>query len=491
MILFNKKKKRLWPYFILVFFLLLIAAGFWTYRWLINLDPIEIWNNQTVRNYIDKNIVGEEKKLVDLLPDLLGLNEPKNYLLLFLNNTELRPGGGFIGSYAVVNVNKGAVEILKVEGTEILDRNTPADWQPAAPSVLTDHLGVDKWYFRDSNWSPDFMESSKKGLEFYQGERGLSADKIDLVAGVTPTVLEKIMEIIGPVTIDGITFTAEDVTEKLEYEVEYGFVDKDLSPKERKQIMEPFAKMVSAKIKQTMLTNLNQYVDLASDLIEEKQIMFYSPQADLQKKLSELNLTGEVSPAVGDYLMWVDANLAALKTDLAIDRTLSYSFFKNEEGKLVARASMNYQHQGKFDWRTTRYRTYARVFVPEGSELISVEGAVKNDQSKLPGTVDMGTDLDRQWFGAFIAIEPGETGVLTFTYLLPESISKQIEDGLYTLFVQKQLGAVDHALTLHLNFDKTIRSASMAEEPDEWGNGSYVLKTDLRVDRSFSINLSS
>jgi hypothetical protein len=489
MLLHHKEKRRIWLYFLLAFFLLLLAGGIWVYKWIGNLDPVEVWNNRVVQNYINDNVVGEEKKLVDLLPEFLGLNEPKNYLLLFLNNTELRPGGGFIGSYAVVNANKGSVDILKVEGTETLDRNTPDDWQPMAPSTISEHLVVDQWYFRDSNWSPDFAESSKKGLEFYQGEKGLLAGDIDMVIGVTPTVLEKIMEITGPVTVNGITFSASDVTEKLEYEVEYGHAERGVSFYDRKQIMEPFAGALLAKIKPNLLINFDEYAGLAESLVKEKQIMFYSPDADLQEKLSALNLTGPVSSVPGDYLMWVDANLAALKTDWIMKRTLNYSFEKNKNGRYLATASMKYEHGGTFDWRTTRYRTYARVFVPKGAELVSAEGAMKTDSSNMPGAVDMGLELDKQWFGAFIAIEPGKTGTLTFKYLLPPAISEQIENGLYTLFVQKQLGTIQHALTLELNFDKTIRSATPGEEEKEWGDGVYNLQTDLKVDRELSVFL--
>ena len=65
---------------------------------------------------------------------ILGFEKPQTYLVLFLNNTELRPGGGFIGAYGIVTFNKGSVSIEKIEGTErlggyLVTSTAPAVWR--------------------------------------------------------------------------------------------------------------------------------------------------------------------------------------------------------------------------------------------------------------------------------------------------------------------------------------------------------------------------
>ena len=106
-----------------------------------------------------------------------------------------------------------------------------------------------KWFFRDANWSPDFSESAKKALELYKGEGGVSADQIDAVVGFTPTLLEQLMKVVGSVTVDGIKFTPENITEKLEYEVEYGYSERGLVFTERKKIMQPLFHALLAGLK--------------------------------------------------------------------------------------------------------------------------------------------------------------------------------------------------------------------------------------------------
>lgn len=453
--------------------LVLLAIGVVGYRWVKNLTPEKLLQSSFVQGEIKRQLGDENADLMKLLPRFLGFTKPMTYLFLFENNTELRPGGGFIGSYAVLKIEKGKTDLVVLEGTEKIDRNTPKDWKPEPPIQIKRHLGMGKWFFRDANWSPDFAESAKKALELYKGENGAEADNIDMVIAFTPTVLEKFMEKIGTVSVEGIDFTAKNVTEKLEWEVEYGYGEKGLAFHQRKDIMRPFFWALMQKLKLDALSHWADYFKLADELTREKQIMFYSKDAGWQKDLIARGWAGEVKIATStDYLLWVDANLASLKTDWVIERNLKYTLAQDKsfdvaqgkDGRLVATAEMTYNHGGVFDWRTSRYRTYARVFVPAGAELLSYEGAMKWDRTVGKGEVEQGSELGKKWFGAFIAIEPGKTGKLSFTYLLPETVSSQLKNSLYTILVQKQLGLINMGLTIEPKFGTTTSTVLQADK---------------------------
>ncbi len=466
--------------FCLIIVIVLVALGYFGYQWAKNLSVEDFLD----LSFVKEKIGDENQDLFQTVPRLLGFTKPMTYLLLFENNTELRPGGGFIGSYALVTVNKGNTEIIKFEGTENFDRNIPEDWRPSPPAPLKEHLGVSQWFFRDANWSPDFSVSAAKALELYIGQGGEKADEINAVIAITPTVLEEIVGLTGPMTVEGIKFTAENFTETLEYEVEYDYENKGKEFSERKSIMEPLMMKIMSMLKGDFILHFNEYLDLFASLAEEKQIMIYIVDGTLESIIEERGWSGEMTETTGDYLLWVDANLAALKTDYALDRELTYSISKNEAGEYLATAEMKYIHNGSFDWRTSRYRTYTRIFVPQGSELISVDGAMKWDRTTAPGAVDEGVELDRQWFGTFISIEPGKTGNLSFTYKLPEDLFSDE----YSLFVQKPLGTLNHKLTLDLNFGTNITTAKPAEEKENFGDKVYSYESDLRIDREFSIS---
>jgi len=468
-----------------IFFLTLIlgilffgGAVFAIFKIISNTPVGEFVQNNFVQEKIKESIPTEDiQSVVDFLPKFLGMEKPITYLILLQNNTEMRPGGGFIGSYAVVRVNKGTPEILIVDGVENLDRNTPDTWKPKPPQILTEELGVNRWYFRDSNWSPDYVDNVLRGLYYYEGEGGIEAKNIDAVIAFTPTVLEELLQKIGPVTVQGISFTEQNVVEQLEREVEYDYADKGIEFRERKQILKPFMEILVKEVIKDGFFHLTDYMNIFHTLAREKHILVYSKERDIQKMLDSIDWSGRMKQTKGDFLLWVDANLAALKTDHAIKRNITYAITPYGTSGYKAKVNMEYKHTGIFDWRTSRYRTFARVYVPKGSTFLSVYG-VKNGENVVKGV-----DGDKNWFGVFYTLEPGKTGVVSFEYLLPENVISMIQSGNYTLLAQKQLGTIAHGLTLDLNFGKTI-SRTVPESKNE---RVFSLTTDLKVDKEFAV----
>lgn len=482
----HQKKRKKWPYVLLVIAVLVGYAGFAAYRFLQNFSPQEFVKSEVVQDVIVSQIGEEYREVVKLAPQLLGFQEPKTYLVLFLNNTEMRPGGGFIGSYATIRISQGKVEVLKLEGTETIDNAANKTKLLPPPAILQEQLGVDRWYFRDSNWDPDFAKSAERALDFYLREDGVAAGEIDAVIAITPTVLEAVLTRIGPITVDGLSFNGENVTETLEYEVEYGYEDRGIRFENRKAIMKPFFLAILDRVQNDIFTNPIAYLEMTKSLIEQKHIMAYSTDPGLASIIQEFDADGTIRQTTSDYLMWNDANLAALKTDHALDRYFQYSVEPLPDGRYLAMAELLYDHTGGFDWRTTRYRSNTKLYVPEGAVLL--EASVL-DENRLATPIDAKTTraFGKEVFEAFHVIEPGKKGGLSFVYELPPRIAADIKTGTYTLDVQKQLGLPDLQLQLNIDFDRAVQSASPAEPQDRWGDDSYFHRTPLLTDRQFQV----
>src|ERR1051326_4021729 len=61
------------------------------------------------------------ESLLPVLPTLLGIGTPTNYLIEVLDSTELRPGGGFIGNYGVGTLSGGRLTAAHITDTYLLD----------------------------------------------------------------------------------------------------------------------------------------------------------------------------------------------------------------------------------------------------------------------------------------------------------------------------------------------------------------------------------
>ncbi len=442
-----------------------------------------------------RDTLTEVEPATKFLPALLGHGEDSRYLLFFMNNTELRPTGGFLGVYGLVTMRDAEIIELDTNDVYYLDGPSEALARPAPPEPIRKYIRIDKWYLRDANWSPDFPTSAQVMERFYMEEAAVIGEDtrpIDGIIAVTPEVAADILRIIGPITVQGKTFDADGFTDQLEFAVERDFVTEGIPFFARKDIIGVLMEEMIDRLSSLPLADLLSVVRSVGRNFDESQAMAWMKDRELQAYLLKKDWAGAMRPVTGDYLSVIDANLAALKSDPAIDRSIYYSVYPGVDGSYEARVDITYEHNGSFDWKTTRYRTYTRIYVPRGSELLSVEGAMIDDKlrdpARRPGAADTYEELDRTAFGAFISIEPGETRTLEFRYLLPPSVTRIIDAGDYRLTVEKQPGTTGHGLTLELDFGKKLTNAVPAEEPSEWGDEVYRYSTDLRIDREFTVD---
>ncbi|OIO51787.1 MAG: hypothetical protein AUJ19_03625 [Parcubacteria group bacterium CG1_02_58_44] len=431
----------------------------------------------------------------ELLPSLLGYPGPRRYLVFFQNNSELRPTGGFLGVYGLVEVMDGSLVSTTVDDVYALDGPSESTERPVPPEPIRRYINIDKWYLRDANWSPDFPTSAEVMERFFHEESvvvGSDPGELDGIVALTPELASDLLRIVGPVSVDGKTFTAENLVDQLEFEVERNYIAEGIPFHARKGIVGDLTDELLARLTALPLLDQLAVLEAVEANLAESQVLFWFHDSELERFVLDRDWGGRLSDTTGDYVSVIDANLASYKSDPVVLRTVGYSIRPSGD-RFEAAVSVTYDHHGQFDWKTTRYRTYARVYVPAGAELLGVDGAMYDDRLKdparRPGQVDVYSESGRTVLGAFISVEPKEKRTLTFRYLLPESVTDQIEAGEYSLYFEKQPGTVAYGLTLDLDFGKNLTSASPAEDPSEFGDSHFIYGTDLRLDRSFGIVL--
>jgi len=426
----------------------------------------------------------EASPLTRLLPPLLGYPNTARYLLILQNSDELRPTGGFVGTYGIVQTKDGDFERFETHDIYHLDMPVKDKIKIEPPKELKKYLGVNQWYMRDANWSPDWPTSAQKLEWFYKQENAAlpKPDEIssfDGVIAVTPELITELMKLTGTITVDKENYTPENFVDLLQYKVEKEYIQLGTPSWQRKEVIGEIARIMKERLLDLPLSQWPQMIKLISDNVSRKNILLYSNNPDIQKMIIENGWGGEIRHDWGDYLMVVDANMAALKTDAVIDRHISYSV-QEEKDKLVANLSLRYSHSGHFDWKTTRYRTYTRVYVPQGSRLVKATGFTEGD-------VSTGEEFGKTYFGGFLSVEPGQIGELSFAYELPQTILVNMQKYKnYRLIIQKQPGRQVNKLAVDLGFRNDIKSYSPANFYSTAADKSRLTATgDLKVDRSF------
>ena len=420
----------------------------------------------------------------EMLPKLAGYPSPANYLIVLQNSDELRPTGGFIGTYGILQVDSGEIERLDTHDIYHLDMPVKDKVNVAPPEPIKKYL-VDKWYMRDSNWSPDWSESAQKINWFYDLENS-KFPKPDInnfvgVIGITPEFVTDLLSFIGPLEVNGETYTKDNFVDLLQYKVEKGYVHLGVPSWHRKEEVGD----ILAKLKKELLSmptdKLSEIVNLVDNNLARKNILFYFDDLAIQEVSKNSNFAGEIKQTDSDFVMVVDANMGAYKTDAVMGKSIEYSLDQGING-LFAKLKINYSHRGSFDWKTTRYRSYTRIYVPKGSQLIKSWGGDKEQ-------VDVYDEGDKTVFAGFISIEPGKINNIYLEYKLPDRINIQaIAQKEYSLYFQKQAGAKIEELKLSLNFDNIIKSYKPTGFFVDNKEGEKIKwSADLETDREFKV----
>jgi hypothetical protein len=445
----------------------------------------KIENNKLLSPYSDsiKNLEGKLigvsdslSKIISLasiIPVLTGYPEPVSYLVILQNSNELRPTGGFIGTYGIIEVKSG--EITKLQTNDVYHLDMPAslnpDFKVEPPEAIKKYIGTDSWYMRDSNWSPDWTVSAKKIEWFYQQEMiaaGRSSEIIDFsgVIAINPRVITDLLYFVGPIEINGQVYNKDNFIEILQYEVEMAFKNKNISEWDRKSIINDILEEMKNRLYKLSADKWLELGNILNQNISRKNIFVYLKDDYNRQTSSSLNWDGEIENASLDYLMVVDANLAALKTDRVMAKSIKYYLDQEADNKFKVRVEIIYKNNGWIDWQTTRYRTFTRVYVPYNSAFVNVSGLTETVSSLI---YDNEISYPKTYWSGFIVVEPKEEKKVVFEYYLPTDISEEIiKNKKYSLYLQKQSGNTADKFEAELNFYSSVKSFN--------GEGSVEVK---------------
>lgn len=379
---------------------------------------------------------------IDLLPQLeqfLGVDHTKRYLVIFQNPNELRPTGGFIGSFALVDFDRGVMKIIDIPGGGSYDTNCCLNEHVISPEPL--HLIEPHWQFRDSNWFPDFPTSAQKIAWFYEKSGGPS---VDGVISLNATVIPELLKLTGPIDVPEFNreFTAENFILETQKIVEVEYDKTENKPKKLIGLLTPkLLDRLLALPKQQWLPAL----EILQSALETKDVQVYSNDPEIETAFEQVGWTGELHQTNGDYLMVVSSNIAGGKTSGVIETKINHRATIANDGTIIDQLEIIRTHHGSKGEQFTGVRNveYLRTYVPEGSELISVDGFAPPppelfqkpnadyvpdpdlvrltnliETDPLTGTATF-TESGKTVFGNWMQVDPGQTVTAHLAYRLP------------------------------------------------------------------------
>lgn len=453
----NNRKKRGWKFWIIFWsvstLLLFSWAIFWQYQ------------NKGIAGFLGfakpliKSLPMKEKTqeelfaALDIYNKITQSEKEQTFLILFQNNMEIRPGGGFIGAFGIMKVQGDKITHIDVHDTGVFDGRTESNVVPPFPMGRL--LNIKNWEMRDSNWYPDFPANAEKIEYFYHLEGG--EEEPDGIVAVSTELLPSFLEITGPITIDGYPgeYNSENAIMKLEYQVEKGFYEQGIDVGQRKYVMKDLASEILRRVADLSWTEKREFLKIIEKHLDEKDVMIYFKDDQLQDKIRSLGWSGEIKNVESDYLMMVDANLGAYKTDYYIKRSFEYKIDLSGEKPRVDLGILYENTAQSKDWMTTDYLTYLRVYVPEEAWFLE-------DNSGLERV--FGKEFGKKYIGVVLKVPVGTQKEVAFSYELPAEMAEN-----YSLLIQKQSGTMNtKGLVKIVGKDGNIKKQEIELDQDKY-----------------------
>jgi len=397
------------------------------------------------------------RPVIARLPSLAGAEgRRKKYLVLFQNDNELRPTGGFLTAYAVVFVENGKVTPEKSDDIYELDKKFRK--RIPIPPELGRYLTTEKyWHLRDMNINPDFKQSMDTFYKYYQIVPG-EPHNIDGIIALDTQFLVHLMEILGPVKVPGYgTFSAEidkscDCPQIIHVLSEIITRPTPYIRKNRKGILGPLMRAIIVKAYGAPKSQWPGLFQQFFTDIEAKHIQFYFMNQADEKAAALINATGQMQPRTGeDYFAVVDANLAGAKSNLYVKESMTQTIKPPVEGKIEKTVEITYKNPRRADncnleagllCLNSTLKDWNRIYLPAGAKLIKAQGYLeppKVHQAQGFTVVD-----------GFFILEPKSVAKLKLNYQVPYKDEKT-----YRLHIFKQAGIAQYPLLLNVNGNET------------------------------------
>jgi hypothetical protein len=166
------------------------------------------------------DVLDTADRALQVLPTMLGRDGPKNYLLVFQNNAELRATGGLPGAISVVSADDGELSLNR-QATAVDLGEAPEPVLPLTPAereIYGPQLGT---YFLDANFTPSFPRAAE--LMRARWEQTFD-ERVDGVIAVDPVAVSYLLGATGSVTVGPTRLTQANVVDNLVHQI-YALVD--------------------------------------------------------------------------------------------------------------------------------------------------------------------------------------------------------------------------------------------------------------------------
>jgi hypothetical protein len=316
---------------------------------------------------------------------ILGVGQPRDFLIQTVDRAEIRPTGGFTGQYSELALNGGRMGQLNLQNIGIVEENNPnpPNAGQSAPSAYRSWWPIADWGLRDSNLSADFPTSAQIAIDVYKRE---FQHQVDGVIVFSPFLISRVLEATGPIYISAYheTVTAQNLESKLHYyqldnngirkeEVVENQSNSDIA---RKLFTKRVSQALMDKVRHADVTNVLAIAQEMLQALQTRDLQVYVTNPQIENLLVKYNMAATIDRSTThDGLFVVQADVNANKGSQYVRTVMHDTVTLDANGGATHQFQMTlvYHMQDQVFGLDT-YHDYVRVYVPPNAKFLNGNG---------------------------------------------------------------------------------------------------------------------
>jgi len=425
--------------------------------------------------------------LLDWAPHIMGLTGPAHILLFDMDTDELRATGGFLGNYADLVMNGGALTSgVHLHDVYPLDcPNGSCPYRPVPEEYSWFKIAGANFGVRDANLNPDFPTAAGLAEHLYEEQGGPPAD---MVVAITPAVIEGILRALGPIAVPrfGVTVTADTLRDQIHYYHQNPQIAQRLGIS-ASTLGTSIAKVFDVLVAQEIFAKLGaltpqQQGALVKSLLSffsTKDIQLFTSNSRVEDLFKSMGIAGQVlQPATGDSVYLVDTNDGGSYANADIRESYSDRVTLDANGGATHALTVTYTYTVVAHpyVQVTAYQNLSRVIVPSAATRLAVTGPCAPVSTK---------QAYHQVIACQFSLTRGASKTISYSWSSPAVVTTG-ETPSYRLLVQRQAGTAHEAhITVAPPSGETLSSiggpGALAEGVFEWTQTPLTVDTSLAV----------
>jgi len=467
---------------------------------------------------------------------LLGIGQPRRFLIQTMDDGELRPGGGFTGQYGILQIQDGRITPPSLTDVTLLDYagNGTAIGRSTPPRYSWMNFG--NWGIRDSNLSSDFPTTARMTMQLFQDEGG---GPIDGDIAFTPALIAHILDVVGPIKVPAYneTITSQNLEEKLHYyQQDFSAIAREkqisgnYSHSGRKAFTSTLSKILLDRVRHLQPKQLMEVFKGALKDIQSHDLQIYFTNPVAEGWLVAHGYSGSIDTfSQKDGFIVSQSNISISKASQYVHTTEHDDITLDAQGGAMHRLTitLDYQQKGPVYGYDT-YADYIRVYTAKTAQFVDGNGFDSghalcsskappgtatygvasgcgsyysafgdarycpngdyslgfNGMLAKPWTIDslgpptaQSSDLPgRSMWGGLTETPKNCISTITVSWYVPQAVKKVHGEPIYTLLVQKQGAMVP---TIELNIDASAIK----------GLKSFTFKGNILADKTFMLTV--